>query len=181
MQQAPDSSGNIRALLVYRNGQQLQRLNVCTNQPVPHTGKLGAVAFPDFNFDGYPDLALLVSSEHDNGSYCVWLFDPQAERFVFSEELSALVNPAPDSEKKEVVSLKKNDCSGDCYERETYQWSESRLLPKSYVALNEDPALVATENCRFVRTVKQEKDGRLREIQRQRVDVGGVPCEPHPF
>jgi hypothetical protein len=181
VEEASNNSGDIRALAVYHEGHQTQTLNVCTDKPVPRRGKLGSIAFTDFNFDGYPDLAMLASSANENNIYCVWLFDPETKRFALSEDLSHLTNPAPDPDKKSVVALKHETCTGDCYERETYVWSGNRLLPKEYVAVNEDPALSPTEDCRFVRSVKQEKNGRMAELARQRVDGGGVPCEPHPF
>lgn len=175
-----NSSGEVLGLVVDHHQQQVQTLNVCTQAPVPRTGEVGGIAFTDYNFDGYPDLSLLVSSTHKNHHYCVWLFNPQTRRFALSPQLSQLTNPAPDLNKKDIVAFKHEGCNGECWRRETYDWSGNRLVPSKYVAQNEDPVLPLTVDCRFVRTVKQEKDGRLKEVSRQRVNDTGFPCTPHP-
>ena len=46
---------------------------------------------------------------------------------------------------------------------------------------SEDTGLPPTEDCRYVHSLKQEKNGRLVETMRQRVDPGGILCEPHWF
>jgi hypothetical protein len=175
-----NSSGEVLGLVVDHHQQQVQTLNVCTQAPVPRTGDVGGIAFADYNFDGYPDLSLLVSSTNQNHHYCVWLFNPQTKRFALSQQLSHLTNPAPDLNKKEVVAFKHEGCNGECWRRETYHWSGNQLLPNKYVAQNEDPVLPLTVDCRFVRTVKQEEGGRLEEVSRERVNDAGFSCTPHP-
>jgi hypothetical protein len=196
LKEALDSGSDIDRLVVFHNGEQTQSLDICTGNPVPHKGppsdaelmsglkgELGSISVGDFNFDNYPDLAMLVSfdEKNDNRKYCVWLFSPQTQRFVLSPELSQLTNPVPDPATNTIISNKNEDCAGQCYERETYRWSNGQLIPVKYVAQSEDPVLSPTVDCRFVRTVKEEKDGRLVSMGRQRVDIGGVPCLPHSF
>jgi len=47
--------------------------------------------------------------------------------------------------------------------------------------LDQNPTVPPTTDCKYVRTVKQEQDGKLVDLGRQRVDTGGVPCEPRPY
>ncbi len=176
-----NSSGEIRAVAVYEGTQQIQTLNLCTDKPVAKTGELGAIAFADFNFDGRPDLALLVSSTADNNSYCVWLFDPRTRRFVFSEGLSRLINPAPDPNTRTIITYRNEDCAGGCFRRDTYAWSGSSLIPLRHETQNEDPTVAVTDDCRFVRTIRKQKNGKMVEVSRDRVNGAGVRCEPHPF
>jgi hypothetical protein len=179
VEEALNSSGDIRQLLLYRDVEQIQTLDVCTAKSVPRTGELGDIAVADFNFDGSPDLAILISSVNDNRTYCVWLFTPQTQRFTFSEELSRLTNPSPDPSTKTIVTYKSENCAG-CYEREKYVWSGRKLIPVQHETLNDDPVLPLTEDCRFVRTLTQKKNGRMVEVARERVNGAGMRCEPHP-
>ena len=79
-----DVSGNVAALLVYQGTTVAQELVACTPQPVPRDGDVGTIATTDFNFDGYGDLLLQVSSQDKNAMFCVWLFDPKTKQYVAS-------------------------------------------------------------------------------------------------
>jgi hypothetical protein len=46
-------------------------------------------------------------------------------------------------------------------------------------SLTEDPLVSPESACRYVWAVKKEKNGKMVEINRERVDPGGVRCEPH--
>lgn len=175
-----DEQGQIQHILVERDDQQLQVLDSCTGQDIPRTNRLGDLAREDFNFDGYPDLMMRSAFDRqtDNSSYCIWLYDPHTQKFVLSEELSRLINPQPDPDSKTVISRENERCSG-CYTQDTYAWSNEHLKLIREESLTEDPMVPPWSDCRWVWTVKKEKDGKLMELSRERVDPGGVMCEPH--
>jgi len=108
--------------------------------------------------------------------YCVWLFDPQKQRFVLAEEVSQIPNPQPDQQTKTIVSFVKENCAGGCFEQTSYAWAGGHLKPISYLGRALDLSAPPTSDCRFVRTMKQEKNGKLVETDRQRVDTGGNQC-----
>lgn len=176
-----DDQGNIRHIIVERDKQQVQVLDSCTGQDIPRGNGLGELAREDFNFDGYPDLMMrsAFDPQTENSSYCIWLYDPNTQSFVFSEELSRLVNPQPDPENKTVISRTNERCAEQCYTQDTYKWSDGHLQLAREESLTEDPAVPPWSDCRWVRTIKQEKKGKLVETSRERVDPGGVMCEPH--
>jgi len=47
---ALDNEGKIRQIIVYRDKQQIQALDVCTGHDIPRDTKLGELAREDFNF-----------------------------------------------------------------------------------------------------------------------------------
>ena len=178
---ALDSQGRIRQVLVFRNNQQIQALNSCTGQAVPHGNGLGELAREDFNFDGFPDLMLQVAFDprFENSSYCIWLYDSKTETFVSSEELSHLTNPTPDPDSKTIVARRSIPCAGQCYEHDTYKWTSGHLERVLEESLTEDPLVSPESTCRYVWAVQKEKNGKTVEINRERVDPIGVLCEPH--
>jgi hypothetical protein len=178
---ALDDAGKIRQVLVYRDDQQVQALDRCTGEDVPRENGVGELSRADYNFDGYLDITLRVSfdPQMENSSYCIWLFDPQTQRFVLSPQLSHMTNPQPDPETKLVLARKNADCMGHCYVQEAYSWSLGQLKLVREDSEDEDLVVSPISQCRWVHTVKVEKNGQLKEIDRQRVDAGGVMCEPH--
>jgi tetratricopeptide (TPR) repeat protein len=61
----------------------------------------------DWNFDGYPDLAVRITSHRSENKQAFLLFNPQNERFDVNEELSKLVNPILDRKSKAIIE---EDC-----------------------------------------------------------------------
>lgn len=178
---AIDAGGAIRQVLVNRGNGQVQALDSCTGQDVPRANGLGELSREDFNFDGYPDLMMRVAfdPQTNNSSYCIWLYDPKTQTFVLSDELSQLTNPWPDPNNKTVLARKNVLCSEQCYVQETYAWSNGHLEPVREESLTEDSVVTPMSDCRWVWEVKKEKNGKLVDIDRERVDSGGVMCEPH--
>ncbi len=177
-----DSAGGIQQIKVLRNGRQLQLLDSCTGQSVPHQNGLGELAREDFNFDGYPDLVMRATTDREeNSTYCIWLFDPAAQQFALSEGLSALPNPTPEPSSKTIVSRKNEDCAGGCYDEGTYSWKNGELVLVREDWQREDPTVGPTRECRFVRGGEKRKDGRMVPIGRMWVDIGGVMCLPHYY
>jgi hypothetical protein len=178
---ALDSQGRIRQVLVYQNNQRVQALNSCTGQDIPHGNGLGELAREDFNFDGYLDLMIQVAFDprSENSSYCIWLYDSKTQTFAVSEELSHLTNPTPDPDSKTIVARRNILCAGRCYEQDTYKWTSGHLERVREESVTEDPLVSPESACRYVWAVKKEKNGKLVEIKRERVDPGGVRCESH--
>lgn len=178
---ATDSQGAIRQVLVDRDGTRVQALESCTGEAVPRANGLGELTQEDFNFDGYPDLMMRVTFDPrtNNSSYCIWLYDPNTQKFVFSSELSHLTNPVPDPDSKTVFARKNIICSERCYVEDMYAWSNGHLQPVREESLTEDPAVLPGRDCRWVWEVKKVKNGKLVDVDRDRVDIGGVMCEPH--
>lgn len=66
----------------------------------------------DLNFDGYTDAKLLKQPAGGTGAanarHCVWLFDPEAQRFAYSEALSELPNLEPDAERRQLKTSERD-------------------------------------------------------------------------
>jgi len=90
-----------------------------------------------------------------------------------------LTNPTPDPVSKTIVARRNILCAGRCYEQDTYRWTSGHLEPVREEWLTEDPLVSPESACRYVWAVKKEKKGKMVEINRERVDPGGVLCEPH--
>ena len=178
---ATDPGGAIRQVLGDRDNVRVQALDGCTGQDVPRGNGLGELSRGDFNFDGYPDLMMRVAfdTRTNNSSYCIWLYDPTAQTFVLSDELSRLTNPQPDPNNKTVIARRNILCSEQCYVEDTYAWSNSHLEPIREESLTEDPVVPAVSDCRWVWELEKVKNGKLVDVDRERVDIGGVMCEPH--
>ncbi|MFB3917071.1 MAG: hypothetical protein ACE14M_10095 [Terriglobales bacterium] len=177
-----NAQDQITQLLVYHDGRQVQRLNLChQGEPVQHNDEVGGLTTADFDFDNHPDIAMVISAQGEKKFCCVWLFDPQTQSFLPSEELSQIPNPAPDTQTKTIVSfVKKEGCAGGCFEQTDYAWAGGHLKPVKSVEQNLNAAVPPTVDCRFVRTFKEEKSGRLVETHRELVDTGGNVCYvPH--
>jgi len=174
-----DGSGNVAALLVYKGTNLAQELVVCTPQPVSRNGDIGTIATTDFNFDGYGDLLLQVSSEGNNATFCVWLFDPKTKRYVASPALSQLVNPRADLTKKEVTAYKNLGCGGSCYDKQSYTWSKGQLtmVRDESVIRNINAPTGDAGGCSFIRSLKELRKGQLTEISRDMVNDVGALCE----
>ncbi len=172
------ATGNIAELLVYRGQKQLQALKVCTAEPVPRQSPIGTMDTADYNFDGHGDLALQTASKQGNRSYCIWLFNPKTKRFVFSPQLSQLTNPRPVLATKTIISYTKLEC-GPCYQQESYRWSKWQLVPVREESVRPaELGLQLSGGCGWLRTVRQEKKGKLEFVSRDPVDIFGHVCQP---
>jgi hypothetical protein len=170
-----NTRGSVESLLVYQGQQQVQTLNLCTDEPVKRENKVGSLASADYNFDGFSDLALQVTAEKGNDSFCVWLYDPRTQRFTASSQLSQLTNPVPDPKNRTVVSTKYPACPY-CYERQSFKWSGEQLELVRYESLTMDSLAIGVGGCDYVHTVKEAKDGQMRQVNRDRTNALGGPC-----
>ena len=172
------SSGEIVELLVYHAQKQVQALKVCTPAPVPRQSPVGTMDTADYNFDGHYDLALETAFKNGNASYCIWLYDPKTDRFVLSPELSKLTNTRPDPNNHTVISYAKGDCE-ICYRQETYRWSKGQLVPVREVSvIPAEMSLNLSLGCEWVRTVREEKRGKMQFVSRSQVNSLGQDCLP---
>ena len=172
------TSGKILELLVYRGQTQVQALRVCTPNAVPRQSPVGSIYTTDYNFDGHGDLALETAFEQGNASYCIWLYNPKTGRFVFSEELSRLTNPSPDAKTHSVISYVKEDCS-ICYRRESFRWAKGQLVPVREESVM--PAALGLQlptGCGWLRTVREEKNGKMVFVSRTQINSAGQECLP---
>lgn len=173
------SSGKILELLVYRGQKQAQALKVCTPEPVLRESPVGNIYTTDYNFDGYGDLALETAFKQGNASYCIWLYSPKTGRFVASQQLSQLTNPSSDPKTHTVVSYSKGECQ-PCYRRETYRWSKRQLVPvREESVVPAELGLQLPGGCGWLRTVREEKQGKMAFVSRDQVDINGEVCLPH--
>jgi hypothetical protein len=172
------TSGKILELLVYRGQKQVQALKVCTGEPVPRESPVGTMDTADYNFDGHGDLALETAFKQGNASYCIWLFDTKTKRFVASPQLSQLTNPRPDPKTKTVISLSRGGCIG-CSKQETYRWSKGQLIPvREETVTQTDLGMSTGGDCGWLRTVKEEKNGKMVFVSRDQINSLGVVCLP---
>ncbi len=172
------SSGKILELLVYRAQKQVQALKVCTPEPVPRESPLGTLDTTDYNFDGYGDLLLETAFKQGNASYCVWLYNQKTGRFVLSKQLSQLTNPRPDPKTHTVVSYIKEECP-ICYRQETYRWSKGQLVPmREESVMPAELGLQLPGGCGWLRTVREEKNGKMAFVSRTQVNSLGEECLP---
>ena len=167
------------ALLVYKGTTVAQELVTCTPQPVPRDGDIGTIATTDFNFDGYGDLLLQISSKDNNARFCVWLFDPKTKQYVASPALSQLVNPRADPTTKEVTTYENMGCGRSCYEKQSYTWSKGQLMMTRDETVTRDVNAPTGDagGCSFIRSIKELRKGRLTEISREMVNDVGAVCE----
>jgi len=172
------ATGNIVELLVYRGQKQVQALKVCTADPVPRQSPIGTMDTADFNFDGHGDLLLETAFKDGNASYCIWLFNPKAKRFVFSQQLSQLTNPRPDPKTRTVASYSKLECE-PCYQKQIFRWSKGQLVPVGEESVKPaDLGLQLGGGCGWLRTVRQEKNGQMVFVSRDQVNSLGQVCTP---
>lgn len=172
------TGGKILELLIYRGQKLWQALKVCTPEPVPRASPVGNIYYTDYNFDGHSDLALEVAFKEGNASYCVWLFDSKTGRFVASPQLSRLTNPSPDPNNRTVISYVKEDCP-ICYRRESYRWSKGQLVPvREESVMPADLGLQLPTGCGWLRTVREEKNGKMVFVSRTQINSTGQDCLP---
>lgn len=172
-----DRAGHIQSLLIFHGADQVQSLDVCSEEPVPREEKVGTLAVTDYNFDGFPDLALQVAADRNkNDKFCIWLFDPQARRYVASPELSGLTNARPDPNTRTVYSFTNMDCLY-CYVKKNYAWKDGRLELARVETMTVDPLTgPGSGACNFVLSIQEPQNGRLKLVSSERVNSSGVRC-----
>jgi uncharacterized protein len=90
----PDPCSGPGQIIVHKKGSAdiLQTLNLPSVTDRNSEGAVTLNASRDYNFDGHPDLVLQTGENgpYNQPTFDVYLFDPEAERFVYSQDFSAL-------------------------------------------------------------------------------------------
>lgn len=81
----------------------------------------------DFNFDGYPDLAVFSNAGNVQIFYDVYLFDPSQKKFIANESLSSLPCVEAQPATKTVFSGCNHSSACENW-TETYSWSGKKLI-----------------------------------------------------
>jgi len=144
----------------------------------------------DLNFDGLLDLQLLVGGSSTSHTYWYWIFDSRTRRFVVDATLKGEKGSPWINEKEKTVMFHTNQgCSGRCYTRNTFRFDDSTghfvlVRQETQIATgarqvkrkgNESDAKVVYEespNARYVRTIKEMKDGKLQVTSRKTLSGG---------
>jgi len=84
------------------------------------------IEFVDLNFDGYLDIKMFNDRAANgvNSGYAVYLFDPVAQRFSYSQQFSDIMGGYSielDSTKQEITSSGELGCMGGCWSIDTYK------------------------------------------------------------
>lgn len=117
----------ITEIEIYREGQKklLQRFPVNTGAPCKN---MEFLLKQDMNFDGYKDIGIPVSRDRrGNVRILFFLYEPETERFVYSEELSGLVSPFIDN-KQRLIGSEIFITSQVNRKLRLYQWRDKHLM-----------------------------------------------------
>jgi hypothetical protein len=165
-----DKTGAIAGVSVNREGEArpLQTLPSCSDFPDEVSENWGwgnlskLIAHADLNFDRYQDLELMQNyiPHLDKKLYCVFLWDPKTERFVYSKELTDIaVNLEPHPENKTLT--KRDDWMGGAWEETTYRWNGGKLEAIEDTSMlggwGDDP----TKQCGFTFTCSRLIGGKM--------------------
>jgi len=111
----------------------------------------------DINFDGYKDIKLLIWwGVTGNEGYDFWLFDPNAEKFIFNSQLSKAGNPRPNEKTKELVNSWVGGMAGKVYGKETYKFIEGKLI-----LIKEEHQDWVQEKKHLLKTIKEMVNGEM--------------------
>jgi hypothetical protein len=94
------TTDSVEEIEIYRDKAKIQRFKVsCKLGPIMYSFKESppGLHMEDFNFDGYPDLALGVSgSGGDFIIRCLYVYNPQEDKFNSNTDIETLANPDVD-------------------------------------------------------------------------------------
>jgi hypothetical protein len=182
----PDQWGNAQSTVedveVFRgdSNQPFQHLTGCDwSATEPPPAGYNWFRAEDFNFDGYRDIYLLRSWGATGNEYgCVWLYNPAAGRFEYSEEFSHLARSWLDPANKTILTFETFGMAGAIHRARRFKVENNRLVP----IWTEDQELDRTKN--QLHCVIQERRGAsLATIQDAWVspDAQHGPCDPATF
>jgi len=173
------NSGTIAGVSVYRDGQiqAFQYLHSCIEFPdqVDENWGWGDLSqlldHADLNFDGYQDLELdQVYIPHlGKKVYCVFLWDANTERFVYSQELSGIAtNLEAHPENKTLTT--REDWMGGAWEESTYRWDGGKLELIEQTSLLGDWGLTPPAGeCNFTFTCSCLINGKMVDVLKRPV------------
>ncbi len=114
----------------------------------------------DMNFDGYQDFGLLTAwGATGNEQYKFWLFDPKTKRFIYNDDLSGLISPSADKDKKLITSWQNMGSAARAYILELYRWNGDKL--ELIREVDQELVQEDTKGATFHKVVSEPKDGKL--------------------
>jgi len=117
----------------------------------------------DINFDGYKDIKLLILwGATGNEVYDFWLFDPNAEKFIFNSQLSKAGNPIPNENTKELVNSWVGGMAGKVHGKETYKFIEGKLM-----LIKEEHQVWVQEKKHLLKTIKEMVNGEMAIVNQE--------------
>jgi hypothetical protein len=157
------------------SSQPLQTLNECRMEETPLKPDDASSWFKaeDLNFDGYADIVMKVfQGATGNEANCVWLFEPNTGKFVFSRAFSDVIgNHRIDAKKKTIVT----SSNGSAY----------TFSIQTYAVRNGEPVLILDERheqaegkCPYHWIRRKEKDGVMVVAEEGWIDADEKPCTP---
>ena len=128
----------------------------------------------DLNFDGYSDILMQQwAGATGNEGYCVWLFDPGKEMFVFSQAYSDVIGNHRIDGKSKTFTTSSNG-------------SALTFQTQTYAVRNGNPVLIADEKqdearqgkCPYHWVQRKEKNGAMVITEEKWFDAEERPCTP---
>lgn len=180
----PDPGGNaqsvVQSVLVYSpasNGPS-QSLQGCGwNEMAPPPAHSDWFRAEDFNFDGYLDIYALTSWGATGNSFgCVWLFDAESSRFIYSKELSDnLCQYRLDAKSKTIFTFENGGAAGQEHSARTY------LVDRGHLVLVWSEMQEWVEEKKQFHCVIKERRGKDFQVVRDAFggpNDSGPPCDP---
>jgi hypothetical protein len=113
------------------------------------------VRFIDYNFDGFPDVAIhnRVASGTKNQMYDTYLFRHDRNGYYKDQFLSQLTNPTLDKEERTLTTFGAGGMGSQIYSLAIYRWTED-----NYVLTRSERQTYVDSIDRYIRTTKQLAD-----------------------
>jgi hypothetical protein len=144
----------------------LQTLPTCDSnlrvELTEYDEKLELLEHADLNFDGFEDLKLLQYDNDHLGKklYCIYLWDNETGRFLFSPELTEVaIDPVAHPESKTITT--RSDWQGGAHEESTYRWNGGKLELIQQNGLYGDWALQNGKTCHFTFSCRRLINGKM--------------------
>ena len=128
----------------------------------------------DLNFDGYSDILMQQwAGATGNEGYCVWLFDPGKEMFVFTQAYSDVIGNHRIDAKSKTITTSSNG-------------SALTFQTQTYAVRNGNPVLIVEEKqdkatqgkCPYHWVQRKEKNGAMVVTEEKWFDADDKPCAP---
>jgi hypothetical protein len=147
----------------------IQILEDCKgDQPPPANGD-PLLESEDLNFDGYNDLLMLQSyGATGNSWYCVWLFDPGSDRFVY-RKYWALGTHGIDTVHKRIIET--GNGGGDNYTISTIASIENKPVIVGEEVHSWDP-----KRCANLTIFRRRVGGTLKDVKKEYRPALDTPC-----
>ena len=184
-----DAEGRIREVTVFRQDalEPLQRLDLCSTETEPvrkDTDDYAIsrfIAHQDLNFDGNEDLKLLIDwvPHLDKWIYCDYLWNPRAERFEYSKEVSDIDSSLTVDAKQHTLTATANYLGDDSI-ISTYHWKNGRLEEIAEDSVTENPDAKEGDPCQQIHTYSERIKNRMVDTTRECVCFGSGPCPDAP-